>query len=281
MGSLASILIPVLVVPAGVVGLWALGSYLTGRHRVENAKYAVLRRVADSPRTELRRYAPALMAYVDVPFASEPDLQKAQSRGFRAIAGYIFGGNIAAGGASKEAVAMTSPVVTQAVRAAPASTTVAMTSPVLTSEVAGSGGADGGAAHRIAFIMPSRYSRLEELPRPTNPLVRLAALPSRLALAEMRFGARYPGAAARDEAEARLLAAAHREGLRVVAGSTSVFNYDPPWTLPFMRLSEVSLEVEDAAADDAARALGGGSAADPVVYAPPALSQSSNDDKAQ
>jgi len=251
-GALASWLVPVLVVPVGVVGLWAAVTYCTGRHSVENAPYKVLRVLSSSSsgpggrggRVTLRAYPASLQAAVDV--VGEPDLGRAQSRGFRAVAGYIFGANVAAAGtgAASETVAMTSPVLSQAL-----SVPVAMTAPVVTQALAGDAASPAAAAasggFRVALIMPSKYTRLESLPVPTNPAVRLLAVPPRLELVESRTGL-YPDAAARDAAAERLAAVAQREGLRVTLGvAPSVANFDPPWSLPWMRLSEVAVRVDD------------------------------------
>ena len=240
MGSaLAAWLVPVLVVPAAGVGLWALLTRFTGRHSVENAPFVVLRRL--SGRVELRKYPLLLLAATDV--AGERDVGRAQSRGFRAVAGYIFGGNVAAG-AAPEAVAMTSPVLTQPVP-------VAMTSPVLTQAqpqqplLAGGPAGDGVPTIRVAFVMPSKYRSLAALPKPTNPAVLLLEQPAHLELVESRTGL-YPDAAARDAAAARLADVARREGLTLTAGAAPMtMNYDPPWAMPWMRLSEISLRIDD------------------------------------
>ena len=128
--ALASWLVPVLVVPCGVVGLWAALTYCTGRHSVENASYKVLRILSTTGkgggRVQLRSYPASLIAAVDV--TGEPDLGRAQSRGFRAVAGYIFGANLAplppggaagADGGASEAVAMTAPVALRATEKSP------------------------------------------------------------------------------------------------------------------------------------------------------------------
>jgi hypothetical protein len=241
--ALAAWLVPVLVVPAAGVGLWALLTRFTGRHSVENAPYVVLRRL--SGRVELRRYPPLLLAATDV--SGERDVGRAQSAGFRRVAGYIFGGNVAAG-AAPEAVAMTSPVLTQPVP-------VAMTSPVLTQAQAqqpllGGQAADEPPVIRVAFVMPSKYQSLAALPKPTNPAVLLLEQPAHLELVESRTGL-YPNPAARDAAAARLADVARREGLTPTAGAAPMtMNYDPPWAMPWMRLSEISLRIDDD--DDAA-----------------------------
>ena len=226
--SVAAWLVPVLVVPTGVIGVWALLTYLTGRHSVENASYKVLRRLSGgSGRVELRRYSPSLAATVDV--AGEASLTKAQSRGFREVARYIFGANRGASGAPVP-VAMTSPVVSQALPSKAGSPAFDTTTPPL---------------HRISFIMPSAFASLADLPTPSSDAVRLVSIPARNELVESRCGL-YPDASARDEAAARLADIARREGLAIKQdAAVSVYNFDPPWALPWMRLSEVGLAVED------------------------------------
>jgi len=213
----AAVVPSVILVPLGVVGLWALATYLTGRHSVENAAYVVLRRLPCG--AELRRVPPQLVACAEVP-DDEGSLRRAQSRGFRQVAGYIFGGNVGGEGVAAP-IAMTAPVVSQPL--------------------------PGGGA-RVSFIMPtSKFSSLEQLPQPTSARVTLAALPARLELVEARRGAwRYPELAAVSAAAERLAAAARRDGaLEVPADGPNfrVHNYDPPWALPFMCLSEVAIDV--------------------------------------
>lgn len=79
---------------------------------------------------ELRRYAPFIVAETTV----AGDMDAASNKGFRAIADYIFGNNVAAGAApakGAEKIAMTAPVALEPVSPPPPSTqTIAMTAPV-------------------------------------------------------------------------------------------------------------------------------------------------------
>lgn len=250
--SLASWLVPVLVVPVAAVGLWAALTACTGRHSVENARYTVLRRLSSSGRRlELRRYPRSLVASVDV--HGEPDLGRAQSRGFREVAAFIFGANRAVGVSGPQPVAMTAPVVSQVLGA---SAPVAMTAPVVSQALPPPPPGDeaallGAPVHRISFVMPAKFAALAELPEPTSAAVRLRELPPRTELVELRSGL-YPDAAARDAAAARLLDAAAREGLHVIPQTpVSIYNYDPPWAMPLMRLSECAVQVEDPDSDGA------------------------------
>ena len=78
---------------------------------------------------ELRRYAPFIVAETTV----AGDMDAASNKGFRAIADYIFGNNVAAGAApakGAEKIAMTAPVALEPVSPPPSTQTIAMTAPV-------------------------------------------------------------------------------------------------------------------------------------------------------
>lgn len=166
---------------------------------------------------EVRDYPALVAAEVSVP----GDRKDAASKGFRLLAGYIFGGNTA-----KRGIAMTAPV-TQAA----ASEKIAMTAPVM--QIGGNG------SWVIRFIMP-QGSTLETLPKPNNPAVKLRGLaPSRVAVVK------FSGLARQDDVDARTAALsqfAKAQNLQVI-GPPSLAQYDPPWTLWFMRRNEVMLPV--------------------------------------
>jgi hypothetical protein len=149
------------------------------------------------------------------------DQRSAAEQGFRLLAGYIFGGN-----GRRQSIAMTAPVVQ-----APKGQTIAMTAPVSQTQ------ADG--AWVVRFTMPSAYA-LEALPVPDDPKVHLKAIPPQ------RFAVvRYSGIANKDNFQAKtgeLRAFAKAQRLRVI-GAPSLAQYDPPWTLWFMRRNEVMIPV--------------------------------------
>ncbi len=198
-----------------VAGLLALGATLTGplMSRVETPPY----RLVDSDGAiEIRDYAAQIVAQVEESGTREAALR----RGFRALAGYIFGGNTTAG-----KLAMTAPV-TQA-----AGARIAMTAPVAQQA------ADG--VWRVRFIMPAGYT-LDTLPAPTDPAVHLLEIaPKRVAV--IRFtGLAGEASLARHTAELQRFLRAR--GLRPVAEPSSAY-YNPPWTLPFLRRNEVMIEI--------------------------------------
>ena len=187
----------------------------------EEPKFDVVKKDGD---IELRQYAPMVVAetFVD---GSQDD---ASSRGFRVIAGYIFGDNKRAG-QSAEKIAMTAPVT---IERQDASQKIAMTAPVTLEQQ--------GNRWRVHFVMPSQY-KLADLPRPNNAAVTLREIPGRK-VAALRFsGFAGEDKVATKTAELRDWIAAR--GM-TAAGAAQLARYDPPWTLPFMRRNEVLIEVK-------------------------------------
>jgi hypothetical protein len=181
--------------------------------RVEEPKYTS---VEHSGAFELRDYPALLVAEATV----KGEREVAINQGFRVIADYIFGNNIAA-----EKVAMTAPVTQQA------SETVAMTAPV-TQQAAGD-------AWTVRFIMPSKYT-LETLPKPKNAEVTIKQVDGQR-VAALRFSGSTHDQILKDKT-AELTAEITKRGLSPVAPATYAF-YDPPWTLPFLRRNEVMIPV--------------------------------------
>lgn len=151
---------------------------------------------------ELRRYAPQIVAEVTV----RGDRRTALSRGFRVLAGYIFGGN--EGGAK---VAMTAPVAQE----------------------------QAGDAWVIRFTMPSDFT-LATLPRPRDPAIRLVELPGDRQ-AVLRFSG-LAGASTWTAREANLAAWVAARGL-TPTGAMRHYWYDDPFTLPWRRRNEVAQPV--------------------------------------
>jgi hypothetical protein len=167
---------------------------------------------------EVRDYPSLVVAEVTV----TGDQNEAANRGFRLLAGYIFGGN-----SRRQSIAMTAPVSLEH-----AGEKIAMTAPV--SQARGDG------AWIVRFTMPSAY-RLDTLPEPKDPKVHLKALPP-MRMAVLRFsGLAKSEAVAAKTAELSALVQAH--GLRVI-GPVTLAQYNPPWTPWFMRRNEVMVPVQ-------------------------------------
>lgn len=152
---------------------------------------------------EIRDYPALAVAEVTVAGGQK----EAASRGFRLLAGYIFGGN-----EPKQRIAMTAPV-TQF---------------------------KSDDAWIVRFTMPHAYT-LATLPAPDNAKVHLRATPP------TRFAViRFSGLAWPDDVAARTaeLAAWMRQKHLKSAGPPVLAQYDPPWILWFMRRNEVLIPIE-------------------------------------
>ncbi len=181
---------------------------------IEQPRYVVTAQEGDY---EIRRYDPYVVAEVAV----AGDQGVAVQAGFRKLAGYIFGGN--AGGAK---IAMTAPVAQQ-----PVGEAIPMTRPVAQTP-------DGQGRWTVQFMMPSGYT-LQTLPRPNDPQIHFRATPAR-EMAVVRFSGVARGDSFRRQTDAlRHWAAARGLALR---GPATLAQYDPPWTLWFLRRNEVLIE---------------------------------------
>ena len=193
-----------------------LGVSLIGTHAMAVEEPA-FKSVLHEGAFEVRDYPALVVAEVTV----TGDQKEAASKGFRLLAGYIFGGNT-----RRQSIAMTAPVAQ-----APKSEKIAMTAPVTQIQSAGE--------WVVRFTMPSAYS-MEKLPEPNDPKVHLRALPpTRFAVLQFSGLASKDNVAAKT-AELEKLAGTHH--LRAI-GPASLAQYDPPWTLWFMRRNEVMLPV--------------------------------------
>ena len=125
--------------------------------------------------------------------------------GFRVLAGYIFGGN-----AEEEKIAMTAPVQ---------------------QSMAGE--------EEMAFMMPAEYA-LEDLPAPEDQRVSFREAPAYTA-AVIQFSG-WASAEKADEKWQQLRGFLIAEGIDIT-GEPTLNQYNPPWTLPFMRRNEIIVPV--------------------------------------
>ena len=166
----------------------------------------------------LRDYPALVVAEVSV----MGDRSSAASQGFRLLAGYIFGGNT-----RKASIAMTAPVIQERGNSA----MIAMTAPVLQS--------GAGNTWTVRFVMPEG-STLENLPKPNSAKVRLHAQPP-TRMAVVRFnGLVWPSTIAAKTTALKGFIRSHH--LKTI-GAPSLAQYNPPWTLWFMRRNEVMIPV--------------------------------------
>ncbi len=171
---------------------------------------------------ELRLYEPKILAEVVV----NGTMREASSKGFKLIADFIFGNNIAASGKS-EKISMTAPVLIE-----PHAEKISMTAPVNVEQ--------SGAGWKVNFVMPSQFT-LETLPKPNNPLVKIKPIPAK------KFAVIQFSGLVDEEKMAKKVTDLEQwistKQLKVL-GNAELARYNPPWTLPFLRRNEVLIEVE-------------------------------------
>jgi len=97
----------------------------------------------------------------------------------------------------------------------------------------------------MSFVLPKQYSAASA-PAPTDEQVRLEQMPLQT-LAVVEFtGFATDGEVARQKAA--LLSQLEADGVQIVVDSTgdafSVFQYNPPYTLPWLRRNELAIPVE-------------------------------------
>lgn len=207
-----------LVVGASVLIGGALVSkkFESSRESLEKPQYTVTASYND---LELREYAPRVQAQVTV----QGPREEATNKGFRILAGYIFGGNT-----GQEAISMTAPVSTSA----ETSQSIAMTAPVST--LAQEEG------YTISFMMPSKWT-LDTLPVPDDERIELLEVPGYTAAVRTFSGKVNPNKI--DAQGEKLRASMQAEGLSP-AGEVMVSQFDPPWVPSFMRHNEVELRIQ-------------------------------------
>ena len=169
---------------------------------------------------EVRQYGSMVAAEVSV----AGDRETASSAGFRALAGYIFGGN-----SGKKSIAMTAPVVQAQAQAKGQS--IAMTAPVMQT--------GDGKEWTVRFIMPKAMT-MQNLPTPNNPQVKLVPLkPASFAAIRFSGSARE----ADIQRQTKLLQDYMAARSMKAAGPASLARYDPPWTPSMMRRNEIMIPI--------------------------------------
>ncbi len=182
---------------------------------IEEPRHEVLRQI--DARTELRRYAPYVVAEVVL----ETDAADAGNQAFPILAGYIFGKN-----KGERKLEMTAPVTQSA-----APVKLAMTAPVTQSA------ADGGT--RVQFVLPADVT-LATAPEPLDPRVRLREEPA-ATWAVIRYSGTWSQANYAEHLAA-LRAAVAAAGVQT-EGEPVWARYNGPMTPWFLRRNEIWLAV--------------------------------------
>ena len=225
------------ILKAIVIGLVLYGAYIVYELKAtEQLDYSVLE--TDGKNIELRRYAPFIVAEIDV---QASNAQQAANRGFRPLAGYIFGANkpegeiemtapVSTRESDGEAIAMTAPVSAQSKDGKK----ISMTAPVTTTQ------SNDSETYTVQFSMPAKWT-LETLPKPENENIRLIQKQAQHRLAKSYRG--VPSAEDIIEAESELLRYAESAGMNVLEKPIWA-GYSSPFIPKPLRKWEVMLAVE-------------------------------------
>ena len=210
-----------------LLALWVGFLWMESAMAIEEPHYDMI--VSQAP-FELRHYAPSLIAQTIV----EGDMDEASNKGFRLIADFIFGNNLAVGSEQAAKIAMTTPVTVEL-----QSSKIAMTAPVTIEPQSEDTSIASAKQWRIHFVMPSQYT-LANIPKPNNRAVTLHELPSKYFVVYRYSG--FNTVARVQEKTDETLAWAKQLSLKVM-GTPQLSRYDPPWTLPMFRRNEIMVEV--------------------------------------
>ncbi|CAM0883587.1 unnamed protein product [Alopecurus aequalis] len=238
----------------------AMGKLMLGKIIAETPKHEVLR---TGTGYEIRKYPPCVMAEVTY---DPKEMKGDRDGGFQLLAKYIgvFGKPentkpekiamtapvISSGGSEAEQIAMTVPVITSSgggktegiAMTVPVITSsepepVAMTVPVLTAD----GREEQTGKVTMQFLLPSKYGKAEEAPRPTDERVVLREVGERK-YGVVTFSGLTPDKVVTGKVEG-LKAALEKDG-HAITGPFVLSRYNPPWTLPPLRTNEVMIPVE-------------------------------------
>ena len=184
------------------------------RFPYEQPHYVVVQDLGHS--AEIRRYDPRLAIEATV---DDPDHGKAASEAFSLLFRYITGAN-----QRDQKIAMTTPVQTRSER-------IAMTVPVQT--------ASGNGQVAMRFFLPQAVAKAGA-PAPQDPRLHLVQVPQ-TTIAALRYSG-IPTQAERDQKAAQLQDILGKSAWKP-RGEIFQLNYDPPFTIPFLRRNEVAVTV--------------------------------------
>jgi hypothetical protein len=163
----------------------------------ERQKYQVLQNIDG---IEIRDYSP----YVTADILVNEDYEKAANQGFRPLANYIFGNNIA----------MTAPVIVQ-------------------------NESDESEKWQVSFVMPDG-SRIEDMPAPSGA-VKLRSEAAEICAA-IKFSG-YTGRDRINKYEKKLLQVLKEQNIQVT-GKLRIARFDPPWKPGFIRHNELIVPIK-------------------------------------
>jgi hypothetical protein len=171
---------------------------LKSSSKIEQHKYSVIKTYDNF---EVRRYAKALFSSVKL---NEKSYEEVSGKGFRVLAGYIFGNNV-----GNEKIAMTSPVAMEI-----------------------------GDSSKMSFMVPAGYS-VDNLPKPTDNKIYFEVKEEAI-MAAIQFGG-WASDEKIEEYKNKLIADLAKEKLKFT-GSFSYLGYNPPYEV-FNRRNEIVIEL--------------------------------------
>jgi hypothetical protein len=171
---------------------------LKSSSKIEQHKYSVIK-TYDS--FEVRRYAKALFSSVKL---NEKSYEEVSGKGFRVLAGYIFGNNV-----GNEKIAMTSPVAMEI-----------------------------GDSSKMSFMVPAGYS-LDNLPKPTDNKIYFEVKEEAI-MAAIQFSG-WASDEKIEEFKNKLISDLAKENLKFT-GNFSYLGYNPPYEI-FNRRNEIVVEL--------------------------------------
>lgn len=210
-----------------------------GAITVETPKSTILKAALGGMNNcEIRQYEKQIRATVELPHKGPMDRDLGNP--FRTLAGFIFGGNTKRSNpeAGNEKIAMTGPVMMSQKKE---SEKVAMTSPVLVSAPTKPG---EESTIKMSFVMPSKFTSVDELPVPKDAKVQLEEVPA-YKVAVIKFSGSFAEASFKKH-EQLLREAVAKDGeykLSTNPDDVIVAGYNPPWCLPWCKTNEVHIPV--------------------------------------
>ncbi|XP_043698897.1 heme-binding-like protein At3g10130, chloroplastic [Telopea speciosissima] len=192
---------------------------------LETVKFRVLKW---TDQYEIRQVEPYFIAVATMRGKSGFDFSGA-SQSFNVLAEYLFGKN-----AVSEKMEMTTPILTRMAQSD--GEKMEMTTPVITMQLGNK------EKWEMSFVMPSKYG--SNLPLPKDPSVRIEEVPRKTVAAAAFLGFVTDKEVKVKESELRDALRNDSQFQVKEDASVEVAQYNPPFTLPFMRHNEVTLEVE-------------------------------------
>ena len=205
-------------IAGSIIIVFISGCSVFGINSVEEASYQVIKKVDNY---ELREYQALLVVETQI----DADFKEAGRLAFDRLFGYISGNN-----EQKSKIAMTAPVIARQNKSGQGEK-INMTAPVFEERN------DGG--WRFMFVLPASYS-IETAPIPLDPKVKLSVIPEKKVAANRYTG--FWNEKVMNEKMKQLDDWIVANDL-VAASKPRWADYNPRWTIPFLRRNEVMIDV--------------------------------------